>query len=282
MTNFIKPAGAILVLGLVLAACSPLHAVNLLVPEAGFERRQCVPYGELALQKLDVYAPRAPSATARPVIVFFYGGGWQDGRRGEYLFAAEAFTARGFVVVVPDYRKYPEVHYPAFVQDGARAVAWTVAHVADYGGDPQRITLMGHSAGAHIAAMLAINREFLDPRSRAAVRSLVGLAGAYDFVPSEAPIRAALTFGGSTDGAMPVRYVRGGEPPSLLVTGDRDTRVDPENTRSLARRLRQAGSPVEEKHYPDLTHSTVLLGLASAFRNDALLDDIERFVRKND
>ena len=269
----------VLVLGLALAACSPLRAVNVLVPGSGFERHEAIAYGERPGDKLDVYAPRSLSAVARPVIVFFYGGSWQDGRREEYLFAAEAFTARGFVVVVPDYRKYPEVHYPVFVQDGARAVAWTVANVARYGGDPSRITLMGHSAGAHIAAMLAYNREFLDAASRKAVRAFVGLAGAYDFVPSEEPIREALTFHGGTAAAMPVRYVTGGEPPSLLLTGDRDTRVNPENTRSLARRLQQAGSAVEEKHYPDLTHSTLLLGLASAFRNDALLDDIERFVR---
>jgi acetyl esterase/lipase len=269
-----------LLLGLALAACSPLRAVNLLVPESGFARVRAIAYGQEPLRQLDVYTPRAPSASARPVIVFFYGGGWQDGQRDEYVFAAEAFTAHGFVVVVPDYRKYPEVRYPAFVQDGARAVAWTVAHVGEYGGDPRRITLMGHSAGAHLAAMLAYNREVLDARSRAAVRAFVGLAGAYDFVPSEAPIREALTVDAGTEGAMPVRYVQGGEPPSLLVTGDQDTRVDPENTRRLARRLREAGSPVEEKHYPQLTHSTVLLGLASAFRNDALMQDIERFVRK--
>ena len=265
--------------GVALAACSPLRAVNLLVPESGFERRQAISYADGPGHSLDVYTPRAPSSAPRPVIVFFYGGGWQDGQRDEYLFAGEGLTARGFVVVIPDYRKYPEVRYPGFVQDGARAIEWTVSHVAEYGGDPRHITLMGHSAGAHIAAMLAYNREFLDARAREAVRSFVGLAGAYDFLPSEPPIRAALTVHGGTDDAMPIRYVHGGEPPSLLLTGDRDTRVDPENTQSLARRLRQAGSPVEEKHYPDLTHSSLLLGLSSAFRNDALLDDIERFVR---
>src|SRR5687768_16010834 len=115
-------AGA--VLGLLLAACSPLAAVNVLVPERGFERLEDIAYGEHPRHRLDVYVPRVEGAAALPVVVFFYGGGWQGGERGQYLFMAEALSSRGFVVVVPDYRVYPPARYPVFVEDGALAVAW--------------------------------------------------------------------------------------------------------------------------------------------------------------
>ena len=268
-----------ILLVLLLAACSPLAAVNVLVPERGFERIEGIAYGDHPRQRLDVYVPRVEGVAALPVVVFFYGGGWQGGERGQYLFMAEALASRGFVVVVPDYRVYPQARYPVFVEDGARAVAWAAAHIGAHRGDPRRVVLMGHSAGAHIAAMLAYNRRFLDAGSRASIRGFVGLAGPYDFKPSEAVIDEILRAEGGTELAMPAHWVRGGEPPSLLVTGDRDTRVDPGNTERLARRLRAAGSPVEVLHYSELDHSTLLLSFAAPFRDEALLDAIARFAR---
>ena len=266
-------------LGLLLAACSPLGAVNVLVPERGFERVEGIAYGDLPRQKLDVYVPRVEGAGPLPVVVFFYGGAWQGGERGQYLFMAEALASRGFVVVVPDYRVYPQARYPAFVEDGARAVGWVAGNIGNHRGDPKRLVLMGHSAGAHIAAMLAYNRRFLDAGARASIKAFVGLAGPYDFKPSEAVIEEILGAEGGSELAMPAHWVRGGEPPSLLVTGDRDTRVEPGNTERLARRLRAAGSAVEVRHYPALTHSTLLLHFAKPFRDDELLESIARFAR---
>ena len=266
-------------LALLLAACSPLGAVNVLVPERGFERTEGIAYGEHPRQRLDVYVPRVEGAAALPVVVFFYGGGWQGGERGQYLFMAEALASRGFVVVVPDYRVYPQARYPVFVEDGARAVAWAAANIGAHRGDAKRLVLMGHSAGAHIAAMLAYDRRFLDAATRASVRGFVGLAGPYDFKPSEAVIEEILGAEGGSDAAMPARWVRGGEPPSLLVTGDKDTRVDPGNTERLARALRAAGSPVEVRRYAALNHSTLLLGFAAPFRDEELLESIARFAR---
>ena len=268
------------VLGLLLAACSPLAAVNVLVPERGFERAGDIAYGPDPRQRLDVYVPRVDGAQALPVIVFFYGGGWQEGDRGSYLFMAEALASRGFVVVIPDYRVYPQARYPVFIEDGARAVAWVTANIGAHRGDPKRLVLMGHSAGAHIAAMLAYNRRFLDPSSRAAIKAFVGLAGPYDFKPSEAVIEKILAAEGGSEAAMPAHWVRGGEPPSLLVTGDKDTRVDPGNTERLARKLRAAGSSVEVRHYASLSHSTLLLHFAAPFRDDELLRSIAEFVRR--
>jgi acetyl esterase/lipase len=268
-------------LGLALAACSPQAVLNAFISEDGLERSAGIAYGKDARQRLDVYVPRGKAAPA-PVIVFFYGGRWQEGERASYLFVAEALTAQGFVVVVPDYRVYPGVPYPEFVEDGARAVAWTHREIARFGGDPARIFLMGHSAGAHIAAMLAYDEEFLARQGlrRADVRGLIGLAGPYDFLPfSDADVRAVFSSAASPQATQPIHYVRGGEPPSLLITGDADTTVKPGNTVRLAARLRQAGSAVEERHYERLNHYTLLLRLAAPLRNDALVQTIAAFVR---
>jgi acetyl esterase/lipase len=269
-----------LALALLLAACSPLAAVNLLVPERGFDRIEGAAYGEHPRQRLDVYVPRVEGSVALPVIVFFYGGAWQGGERGEYLFMAQALASHGFVVVVPDYRVYPQARYPTFIEDGARAVDWVAKNIGSHRGDPRRLVLIGHSAGAHIAAMLAYNPRFLRAEPRAAIRGFVGLAGPYDFKPSEAVIAEILGAEGGTEVAMPAHWVRGGEPPSLLVTGDRDTRVDPGNTERLARRLRAAGSSVEVRRYPSLNHSTLLLQFAAPFRDDDLLGEVAAFARR--
>jgi carboxylesterase type B len=133
----------------VLVACSPLSALNKLAPQDSAARTgRDIAFGPLSRQKLDVYAPR-PSAKTIPVLVFFYGGSWNSGRRQDYAFAARALASRGFLVIVPDYRLYPEVRFPAFVQDGAAAIRWARDHAAEYGGDPTRIVLAGHSAGAY-------------------------------------------------------------------------------------------------------------------------------------
>lgn len=267
-------------LAFIVCGCSPLAALNALVPTDGQVRHAALAYGTHERQRLDVYVPRAPVTGALPVVVFFYGGAWQGGRRDDYPFLAEAFASRGFVVVIPDYRVYPEVRYPRFVEDGALAVAWTVENIARYRGDPRRMVLMGHSAGAHIAAMLAYNERFLDARARSGVKAMVGLAGAYDFVPDERVIEEILAGEGDSALAMPARFVRAGAPPTLLVTGDRDGRVNPANTEKLARRLREAGSTVDVRIYPGLSHAGALARLAAPFRKDELLDTIGDFVTR--
>ena len=143
-----------------LAACTPLVLVNVTIPEDGFVAETGLRYGPEERQALDVYLPK-DRAGPSPVVVFFYGGAWRRGERGDHLFAAEALTSQGYVAVVPDYRLYPEVRFPAFVEDGAKALRWVRDHAADFGGDPDRLYLMGHSAGAHIAALLTLDERYL-------------------------------------------------------------------------------------------------------------------------
>src|ERR1700709_1690342 len=133
-----------LVMASVLSACSPVTVLNALAPTADITETRDVRYGSGDRHELDIYAPRGQRSA--PVVVFIYGGGWKDGNKGEYRFVAAALAARGFLTVVPDYRLFPEVRFPVFLQDNATAVAWTKANIARYGGDSKRIFLMGHSA----------------------------------------------------------------------------------------------------------------------------------------
>ena len=167
---------------LLLAGCSPLSILNATLPSDTYRATPDIAYGVNARQRLDVYRP-AKAPRAAPVVVFFYGGNWNRGQRGDYLFVGEALASKGFVAVVPDYRLYPEVRYPDFLDDSAQAVQWTMKHIAQSGGDPEQIFVMGHSAGAYNAAMLALNSAYL--RAAGADRSgCADLSGSPDLTTS--------------------------------------------------------------------------------------------------
>lgn len=239
-------------------------------------------YGTGPRQALDVYAP--PTATgAEPVAVFFYGGSWDSGRRADYTWAGRAVAARGFLTLVPDYRLYPEVVFPDFLDDCAAAVRWAVDNARALGGDPERIVLIGHSAGAYNAAMLALDPRYLtaagvEPR---VVRAFAGLSGPYDFLPLDGPITRR-TFGGAPDlpATQPGQFASAGSPAAFLATGDADTTVYPRNTRKLAAALRQVGAQVEERHYPGLDHADTVLALSRPFRGKTdLLGQMTTFLK---
>ena len=261
--------------GLLLAACSPTGALNrlALIASGSPEVARDLPYGPHARQRLDVYVADR-KGPPKPVLVFLYGGAWNDGDKSIYGFAGGALAARGFVTVVPDYRLYPEVRYPAFLQDNAAAVRWAREHAREYGGDPDRIVLMGHSAGAYNAAMLALDPRWLREAGvpQRAVKAWAGLAGPYDFLPldDEATIR---TFGGAPDlpGTQPVNHVSPDDPPAFLATGADDERVEVRHTRTLAARLRAAGVDTQARIYPDLGHVGLVLTLTGPLRGRAPL-----------
>ena len=268
---------------MLLSACSPLSAFDTLVPKDGGTRRVAhdAAYGAHPRQKLDVYAPRRVGAGPRPVVVFIHGGSWQSGSKNGYGFAGRALAARGFVVAVPSYRLVPETVYPGFVEDGAAAVRWVRANAARFGGDGERIVLMGHSAGAYNVAMLALDPRFLG-RDRAAVRGFVGVAGPYSFLPLDGPITRA-AFGRAPDlpATQPVNQASAGDPPALLLHGAKDGTVRPENSRVLAERLRAAGVPAEARIYPGVGHVAIVTALARPFRGRApVLDDTAAFVER--
>jgi acetyl esterase/lipase len=238
--------------------------------------------------KLDVYAPH--DAAHAPVIVFFYGGSWEEGRRRWYRYVGEALASQGIVGVIPDYRKFPEVRFPTFMTDAANATKWTFAHAEEFGGDAQRIFVMGHSAGGHIAALLACDKRYLAavdlvPRDLA---GLIGLAGAYAFLPYEDD--EAEIFGDDAKGrydSQPINFVDGDEPPMLLLQGRDDDEVTPNNAEVMAERAHAMNGTAVLKLYSDTDHGDLLIALARGRRgrppvmND-LLDFIAQPVARKD
>ena len=273
---------ALLAVPLLALACSPLKTFDAVVPkDAGSELvERGVSYGADPRQALDVYAPTA-AGTDRPVIVFVYGGSWASGTRDGYQFAGRALAAQGFVTVIPDYRLVPQVRFPGFVEDVAAAVRWTEAHAAEFGGDGQRIVLVGHSAGAHIAAMVALDERWLGP-DRRAIRGLVGLAGPYDFLPLDpGAAQAALGNWPRPEETQPITFAGPGDPPALLLAGADDTTVKPRNSVALADKLRAAGVDASVTIYPDLGHIGIVTALSRTFRGKApVLADTARFAHR--
>ena len=268
---------------LALASCSPLHTFNALVPKDGaaalVAKDQAFAPGPR--RKLDLYAPKRRSADARlPVIVFFYGGSWSSGDKKGYGFAGRALAAQGFLVAIPDYRLVPEVRFPGFIEDGAAAVRWVRVNAARFGGDPDRIVLAGHSAGAYNAAMLSFDPRWLG-LDRSAVRGFAGLAGPYDFLPLDGPVTRA-AFGQAPDLAatQPVNFAGAGDPPALLLVAGEDSLVGPRNSEALSAALKKGGVAVETKVYPGIGHIGMVTALSTLLRGKApVARDVGAFAR---
>ena len=272
----------LLLLPAIVGGCSSADLVNALTPRDDFRLVADLPYGDEPRQKLDLYLPLAEGGP-KPVVLFFYGGNWSSGDKAEYLFLGQALASRGFVVAIADYRIYPEVKYPAFLADCAAAARWTFANIGKYGGDPARVSLMGHSAGAYNAMMLALDPEWLGP-DRAKIKSVVGLAGPYDFLPLTDP-ELKIIFSPANDDLMrtqPITYADGTAPPLLLVTGRLDQTVSPGNVTRLAARLAAKGAKnVEIERYTLLGHITLIGSFARPLRFvTPVLGDVTSFLDK--
>lgn len=263
------------------AGCTGQQLLNTLTPSGGYAVASGVVYDAQKRLALDIYVPTG--GRARPVVVFFYGGRWQEGAPADYRFVGQALAAQGFVAVLPDYRHYPDVRFPEFVRDAARAVRWTREQVVRYGGDPGQLFVMGHSAGAHLAAMLALNPEYLaqEGLERSALKGMIGLAGAYDFLPlTDADLRDMFGPPERFEQSQPVTFVDGDNPPLLLLHGEDDTTVGVHNTRNLAAAVARAGGAVETVIYPRMSHAWIIATLAAPLRGRAdVLDQVARFVR---
>ena len=272
-----------LVVSSLLAACSGQFWANALTPRWGYDRHADIAYGDLDRQMLDVYVPNEHAAGA-PVVVFFYGGSWQSGNKNGYRFVGQALASRGFIAVLPDYRLYPPTTFPGFVEDGAKAVAWAQAHAADYGGNAENLFVSGHSAGAHIAAMLATDGRYLNAAgsSVSALAGFVGMAGPYDFLPIRDPVLQEI-FAPREDWpqSQPIEFVDGDEPPMLLMHGAADKTVLPKNSRNLAARVNEVGGSAELEIYPETSHIGLIAPLVAPLRGTGSeLDDFAAFINK--
>jgi acetyl esterase/lipase len=272
-----------------LGACSPLGLLDAATPHDTYVATLDVAYAANARASLDIYAPRLaagtpPPAAGYPVAVFFYGGTWVSGERADYRFVGEALASRGIIAIIPDYRLYPDVKYPDFLIDCARAVAWALREAPRRGGDGNRIYVMGYSSGAYNAAMLALDARWLADAGAAPsqLAGWIGLAGPYDFLPmTNIAAQPVFNHPDYPAGSQPVDYVTRAAPRTFLGAPADDDVVNPvRNTRQLAEKLKVAGVAVTLKSYPRTNHSTLIGAFARPLRVLAsVLDDVAAFVR---
>ncbi len=246
----------------------------------GIKLTRSIAYAEHSRHRLDVCRPAA--AVAAPVVVFFYGGAWRSGNKGLYRYVAKALARRGYVTVVPDYRIFPEARYPDFLEDGAQVVRWVKDNVGRFGGDPDKIFLKGHSAGAHIAAMLSIDARWLHQVGLAPGRDiagLIGISGPYDYLPLRDETLKVIFGGANRPETQPIFHVAPGAPPALLMTGGRDRLVEPGNATRLAARLVAAGNTATVKTYRRVGHYFIIAAVAPLLRLFVpVLRDVDVFI----
>lgn len=260
---------------------NPVTLLNVLTPPRGYKIQTDLAYGRENRQNLDIYMPIRYKKTKAPVILFFYGGAWQAGDKEHYKFVGQNLASKGIIVVVANYRIYPEVCFPTFVDDGALAVKWVHENLEKYVPNHGDLYLAGHSAGAHIASLIALNPEYLQKAGGKVswIKGVIGLAGPYDFLPITDERLTGIF--GKVDHKLsqPINYVRPDCPPFLLITSEKDDIVYPRNTKQLARQLERFNNPVEVKVYPRIDHRDVVLALSFYFQEKApILKDILKFV----
>lgn len=234
-------------------------------------------YGPDPQQKLEMFVPAKPvkgTSAPYPIVVFIHGGGWDSGDPHDYKFIARALVPKGYAVVLPGYRLYPKAQFPAMLEDGAAALKWVHDHAAALGGDPSRVVLMGHSAGAYNAAMLTLDRQWLGRQGLEAngLRGFIGLAGPYDFLPldTDASIHS---FGNAADlpATQPIHFARADAPPMLLLTGDADKTVRPRNSVALAKAMTEAGRPMQAEILHGLSHTRIIMLMAKPFAGNHMV-----------
>ncbi|MFK8051889.1 MAG: alpha/beta hydrolase [Woeseiaceae bacterium] len=267
----------VLFVGIYLSACSSFDVLNTVTASSHYEVIKDVPYGDQDRQFLDIYLPKEVLPEA-PVFVFYYGGGWRDGAKGDYEFVASVLTEAGIVVVLPDYRLFPAVQFPVFVEDSAQAMQWVIDHRAEYGLQGGPLFIGGHSAGAHIAALLAYDVRYLGG-DRSTLSGMVGLSGPYDFLPIESGYLLDVFPEAIRSDSQPIRFVDSFSPSTLLIHGDADETVNIGNSDRLAESLRAVGVRVATKRYEGVGHARVAAAMASPLSGLApTAQDIREFI----
>ena len=270
------------VLAPVLTACAStaLTAANTLARFDDYTLTTNLPYGPHALNRLDVYRP---AGKAKGTVIFFYGGCWgacTTYTRERYRFVAQALTANGYTVVIPDYRRYPQVLFPQIMADSVAAVAWVNNNIARSGDSAEHIFLMGHSAGGHIAAMLAVNEDYLGEELHQNIRGFIGLAAPYDFI-FDKPYMPKLFADMDYAESQPSHFIDGGEPPLLLLYGNDDNKVYRRNIINMTNAVQQKSGKVETHIYDGVDHVAILAALSIPYRDRyAVMHDIADFLQR--
>ena len=274
-------------------ACSPIKVLNAIVTDSTFLLKADIAFGALPRQKLDIYIPTAStinrqssveaSKPSKKVIIFFYGGNWDSGEKENYKFVAQSLASAGHIVVIPNYRVYPDVLFPELMIDPALIAKWVKTNIHQYGGDANQVFLGGHSAGAHIAVMLAVNPEYLASVSLkpSDFVGVIGLAGPYDFLPLTSN-RLKTIFGNKEQQwkSQPINFVDGKNPPLLLAVGLKDGTVWPRNSYNLAKKINANDGKVKVVEFAEYGHIDMVAKLAKPLRgNGELLKSVTDFIK---
>jgi len=230
--------------------------------------------------KLDVYRPE--NGDGYPVLIFVHGGSWNSGEKELYAPVAQKFVPHGMVVVIPDYTLHPKVTYRAQTDEMAATIAWTIENISQFGGDPKRIIVSGHSAGAQLTALALSDPQWLKAWNHSAseVCGYIGVSSPFD-------INAQMTFERSKGNeskllpavfegernfanASATTYLQLGFPPALIIHGDSDTTVPFSISQTFNDKLVSLGGRSEFRLYEKTTHVGILF--------DALAQDPARLV----
>ncbi|HJU43473.1 MAG TPA: alpha/beta hydrolase [Vicinamibacterales bacterium] len=212
--------------------------------------------------RLDIYVP--DKVTSAPVIFSIHGGGLRQGDKSGQTFVGQRFASAGYIAVVVNHRLSPGVAHPAHIEDIAAAFAWVKKNIAKHGGDPERIFVIGHSAGAYLAALLALDKRYLAAHGLqpSDIRGVVPVSGFfYVDRPGVAPDRPKDTWGTDVKvwkAASPATYITRTAPPLLLVYADGDDPWRREQQGEFAAALRAAGHrDVETRMIAGRGHNSV-------------------------
>ena len=271
LTRYLR-FSSLLLASIVLRTRPSVDALNASIDISGLRIERDIAYASGAMGAMDVYRPAwhpARSGAGKlPLLVFIHGGAWKSGGRSEYHFLGATLARAGVVVAIPDYRKTPDAFFPDFLEDNAQAVAFARAHAAEWGADPARLFLAGHSAGGYNALMLG-----LDPRYLAAhgmrlsdLAGVIGISAPADFLPS-IDIDVIAAFGATPDPQLiqPIAYASANAPPILLMHGERDDIVGLHNAISLVRHMQHAGGKVRLRRFRWLGHLSIMAAIAPIF-----------------
>jgi len=268
-----------------------LFLVNTMARFGSYTVHSNIAYGAHNAQQLDIYVPEVLANlphSALTTVVFFYGGCWgacSDLSKKDYRFIAEAFTANNIIAIIVDYRKFPAVLFKDIMSDAQQSIEWVSENIARYGGNNQRIFLMGHSAGAHIASMLHFDQQYLKPITdiNVNIKGFIGLAGPYDFLPFTESYQAALFAPPeSYSQSQTIMFVDGNESPTLLLYGNKDTRVKRRNILSLTNAILAKNGRVETHYYDNIDHPGIIGALSIPLRSSQpIMKHIVDFISAN-
>lgn len=252
------------------AACSPLGLANTAAKIYPLQVQRDLSYGDQARQNYDLYLPQMPSAkaSATPVIIFFYGGSWNSGDKSGYEFVGRRLSSEGYIVAVANYRLYPQVTYPDFLVDSAKAVSAIQKQLqqTQYKAmqPASQVVLMGHSAGAYNAAMLALDDHWLAAERldrRKVVKGWIGMAGPYDLYPiALKDVQPVFHHPNYPAQSNPIDFVTGVDDiPALLMAPSDDEVVSTErNTYALGKKLKDAGEKTKVVTVEGTSHATLV------------------------